>query len=81
MLRFCGNTVSAIPSPIPLVVVKSQDSDTYVLLNTSNVVYTNSALLTLVQSDITSGVSLGSSKRYLVDGTTYDVDFTRLVQN
>lgn len=81
MLRFSGNTVSAIAPPIPLFVVKSQDSDTYVLLNISNVVYSNSALLTRVQSDITSGVSLGSSKRYLVDGGTYDVNFTRLVQN
>ena len=81
MLRFSGNTVSAIAPPISLFVVKSQDSDTYVLLNVSNSVYQNNALLIHVRADIMNGVAAVSSKRYHVDGGTYDIDFTRLAQN
>ena len=73
--------MSAIAPPVSLFVVKSQDSNAYVLLNVSNVVYPNPVLLTLVQADITNGVAVVSSKRYIVDGRTYDVDFTRLGQN
>lgn len=76
MLRFSGNTVSAIASPISLFLV--QESGTYQLLDVSNTVYTNAALLTLVQADIVSGTALGSSKRYTVNGVAFVIDFTRL---
>jgi hypothetical protein len=75
MLRFAGNSISLIPPPISLFVVLS--NETYQLLDTSNAVYTNSTLLTLVQNDISTNVP-ANSKKYTVDGCVFSVDFTRL---
>lgn len=78
MLRFSGNSIGAI-IPITLYVVNSQNN-TIQLLDTSNNVFTNAKLQTMVMNDLQASGSvaaLGSSKRYTVDGVTYAVDFTR----
>jgi hypothetical protein len=78
MLCFSGNTVRAIV-PILVYVVHSASSVTELeLRDSSNLLIDNSELLTLVRDDITASRISGSSKRYIINCTTYTVDFTRL---
>ena len=79
MLRFSGNSIRFVPPPMTIYLVSAANNSLQ-FLDTSNNVFTNAKLLTLVSADIDAAGSvaaLGSSKRYTVDGVTYAVDFTR----
>ncbi len=75
MLRFSGNSVGVIV-PVTVYVVSGNNGDIHIL-DTSNNVFTNDKLKTLVSADIDATGVPGISKRYYVDGVTYAVDFTR----
>ena len=78
MVRISGNSIGSV-IPITVYLVGSTESG-LVFVDSTNQVFTNPKLQTLVMNDIQSVGSvgaLGTSKRYCVDGITYAVDFTR----
>ena len=77
MLRFSGNSIGFVAPPVTLYLVSGTNGDLQ-FVDTSNTIFTNEKLNTLVTADIeAAGGAPGTSKRYCVDGVTYAVDFTR----
>jgi|LauGreDrversion4_2_1035121.scaffolds.fasta_scaffold411148_2 hypothetical protein len=77
MLRFSGNSIGFVAPPVTLYLVSGTNGDLQ-FVDTSNAIFTNDTLKTLVAADIdAAGGAPATSKRYCVDGVTYAVDFTR----